>query len=69
MLKPPAAQSSEIAGTGLPPFLEKIMTLFPFARRHPHPMMVHFPIVTMTLCSFFLVLYMVFKHEPFDRTL
>ena len=69
VLKTSPAQSSEIAGTGLPPFLDKIMTLFPFARRHPHPMMVHFPIVTMILSSFFLVLYMVFKHEPFDRTL
>ena len=28
---------------GIPPYLERVFQRFPILRRHPHPMMVHFP--------------------------
>jgi predicted heme/steroid binding protein/uncharacterized membrane protein len=37
----------EAAKTVLPVLLERVLNRFPFLRRHPHPMLVHFPIVFM----------------------
>ncbi len=40
-------------------FLEPLFKKFPFLRRHPHPMTVHFPIVFMLSAVFFTFLYLI----------
>jgi len=41
---------------------------FPFFRRHPHPMMVHFPIVFMISPLMFLALYLLTGDASFEST-
>jgi predicted heme/steroid binding protein/uncharacterized membrane protein len=48
----------------LPGLLEKI----PFLRRHPHPMVVHFPIVFMYSAAFFVILALVTGEKSFEVT-
>lgn len=45
----------EDSGLGLPAFLEGLFRRFPILRRHPHPMMVHFPMAYLA-GTFFLLL-------------
>jgi predicted heme/steroid binding protein/uncharacterized membrane protein len=52
----------------LPSFLEGLFERFPIARRHPHPVMVHFPIAFLTASSLFAVLYLFFKKPTFEST-
>jgi uncharacterized membrane protein len=52
----------------LPLFLQALLEKFPIARRHPHPVMVHFPIAFLTASSLFAVLYVVFKKPTFETT-
>lgn len=52
----------------LPSFLQGLMEQFPIARRHPHPVMVHFPIALLTASSLFAVLYLLFKKPTFEST-
>jgi predicted heme/steroid binding protein/uncharacterized membrane protein len=52
----------------LPSFLEGLFKRFPIARRHPHPVMVHFPIAFLTASSLFAVLYLFFKKPTFEST-
>src|SRR4030042_2329577 len=42
----------------LPSFLEDLLGKFPMVRRHPHPVMVHFPIALLTASSLFAILYL-----------
>jgi predicted heme/steroid binding protein/uncharacterized membrane protein len=49
---------------GLAGLLEKV----PFLRRHPHPMVVHFPIVFMYSATFFSILYMITGEKSFEMT-
>ncbi len=42
----------------LPAMLQVILQRFPMARRHPHPMVVHFPIAFLMASSLFYVLYL-----------
>lgn len=46
----------------------RILERFPILRRHPHPMVVHFPIVFMMAPVLFLILSVVFSHRPFEET-
>ena len=39
---------SEQAKEKIPPFLARLFHAVPLLRRHPHPMLVHFPIVLLT---------------------
>ena len=39
--------SSEPAEEEIPPFLNRLFHAVPLLRRHPHPMLVHFPIVRL----------------------
>jgi uncharacterized membrane protein len=55
-------------GRTLPPGLEKLLTRFPWLRRHPHPMLSHFPIVFMLSASFFSLLYVLTGNKSFDDT-
>jgi len=40
----------------LPPLLQDLLVRFPMARRHPHPMVVHFPIAFLMGASLFVLL-------------
>ena len=48
----------------LPAFLQGLLQRFPMARRHPHPMVVHFPIAFLMGTSLFSLLYFLFPHHP-----
>ncbi len=52
----------------LPPFLQNLLHKFPMARRHPHPMVVHFPIALLMASSLFLLLHLLFRTASFEVT-
>ena len=52
----------------LPPVLQTLLQKFPMARRHPHPMIVHFPIAFLMASSLFVLLYLFFRRSPFEIT-
>jgi predicted heme/steroid binding protein/uncharacterized membrane protein len=52
----------------LPPFLQNLLQRFPMARRHPHPMVVHFPLALLMASSLFILLYLLFKNPSFELT-
>ncbi|MGO9312234.1 MAG: DUF2231 domain-containing protein [Syntrophobacteraceae bacterium] len=49
-------------------FLEPLFKKFPFLRRHPHPMTVHFPIVFMLTAVFFTFLYLITADASYETT-
>ena len=52
----------------IPAVLESLLTRFPFLRRHPHPMTVHFPIVFMFSTTVFTLLYLITGVGAFETT-
>jgi predicted heme/steroid binding protein/uncharacterized membrane protein len=52
----------------LPPVLQNFLQKFPMVRRHPHPMVVHFPIALFMASSLFVLLYLIFKNPSFENT-
>jgi predicted heme/steroid binding protein/uncharacterized membrane protein len=52
----------------LPPLLQNLLQKLPMARRHPHPMVVHFPIAFLMASSLFVLLYLIFKNPSFEIT-
>lgn len=50
----------------LPPVLQNLLQGFPMARRHPHPMLVHFPIAFHTGTSFSALLFLLFSNPAFE---
>jgi predicted heme/steroid binding protein/uncharacterized membrane protein len=52
----------------LPPGLQNLLQRFPMGRRHPHPMVVHFPIALLTTSSLLVLLYLIFKDPSFEIT-
>jgi len=52
----------------LPPFLQMLLQKFPMARRHPHPMMVHFPIAFLMASSLFYLLFFIFLYSGLATT-
>jgi len=50
----------------LPLFLQEFLQTFPMARRHPHPMVVHFPIALLMAASLFILLALLFQKGPFE---
>ena len=52
----------------IPPLIAWLIGRFPFLRRHPHPMTVHFPIVFVFSTSFFNILYLVTDVKSFEIT-
>jgi predicted heme/steroid binding protein/uncharacterized membrane protein len=52
----------------LPPMLQNLLQKFPMARRHPHPMVVHFPIALLIASSLFVLLYLIFKDPSLEIT-
>jgi predicted heme/steroid binding protein/uncharacterized membrane protein len=52
----------------LPPILQSLLQKFPMARRHPHPMIVHFPIALLVASSLFILLHFLFQNLSFEIT-
>jgi predicted heme/steroid binding protein/uncharacterized membrane protein len=52
----------------MPAFLARLLSRYPFFRRHPHPATVHFPIAFMAAASGFYVLYLVTRVASFEIT-
>jgi len=52
----------------LPYFLQNLLQRFPMAIRHPHPMIVHFPIAFLMAASLFVILYLLFRSAFFEMT-
>ena len=52
----------------LPVFVQNLLLRFPMARRHPHPVMVHFPIAFLIAASLFTMLYLFFEKPSFETT-
>ncbi len=52
----------------LPLFLQDVLQRFPMTKRHPHPMVVHFPIALLMASSLFVVLYLIFQSRSFEVT-
>jgi len=52
----------------MPSFLSKLLHRFPILRRHPHPMMVHFPIAFMFAVFLFDGLFLLTGAEVFEAT-
>ena len=52
----------------LPSVLQNLLQKFPMARRHPHPMVVHFPLAFLMASSLFVLLYLIFKNPSFEIT-
>jgi len=63
-----AAEATWPMGPGLPPVLEQFLERHPFFRRHPHPMTVHFPIVSFIFAPVFTLLYLVTGYGGFETT-
>ena len=58
----------ESPGRPMPAFLSGLLHRFPLLRRHPHPMMVHFPIVFMFAVFLFDGLFLLTGAEAFETT-
>jgi predicted heme/steroid binding protein/uncharacterized membrane protein len=58
----------ETVAERLPAPLAALLKQFPFLRRHPHPMTVHFPIVFMLSTTAFSLLYLITGEKSFDTT-
>jgi predicted heme/steroid binding protein/uncharacterized membrane protein len=52
----------------MPQWLAGLLDRFPFLRRHPHPMVVHFPIVFSFSSVLFTILYLITGYVPFENT-
>jgi predicted heme/steroid binding protein/uncharacterized membrane protein len=50
----------------LPSCLQNFLLKVPMARRHPHPMIVHFPIAFLMGASLFILLYLLFQNVSFE---
>jgi predicted heme/steroid binding protein/uncharacterized membrane protein len=61
-------KSEPVPGQQLPGVVSKILDLFPMLRRHPHPMVVHFPIVFTFSATVFNLLYLITGSKPFEVT-
>ncbi len=62
------AAAPETEDARIPAALATLLRTFPFLRRHPHPMTVHFPIVFMFSTTVFSLLYLVTGEKSFDST-
>lgn len=61
-------KEGEAADQRIPSVLAALLKTFPFLRRHPHPMTVHFPIVFMLSTTGFTLLYLATGDKSFDTT-
>jgi predicted heme/steroid binding protein/uncharacterized membrane protein len=61
-------KKAEVEEQQIPQPLAWLINRFPFLRRHPHPMTVHFPIVFVLSTSLFNILYLVTGVKSFEIT-
>jgi predicted heme/steroid binding protein/uncharacterized membrane protein len=61
-------KAQDAADQRIPAALAALLKHFPFLRRHPHPMTVHFPIVFMFSSTVFSLLYLITGEKSFDTT-
>ncbi len=61
-------KAKETAREEIPPFLSRLFHYVPLLRRHPHPMLVHFPIVFMTSATGFSILFLLTGIRSFETT-
>ncbi len=61
-------KEKEETGRPMPKWLEGLLSRFPILRRHPHPMVVHFPIVFSFTPALFLFLFLITEYRPFETT-
>jgi predicted heme/steroid binding protein/uncharacterized membrane protein len=59
---------TQVRERNLPAFFSSLLTKFPMLRRHPHPMIVHFPIVFVFSVLMFDVLYLITGMKAFETT-
>jgi predicted heme/steroid binding protein/uncharacterized membrane protein len=52
----------------LPAILQNLLQRLPMVRRHPHPMIVHFPIAFLMATSLFIILHLFFQNPLFQIT-
>jgi uncharacterized membrane protein len=52
----------------IPSSLSRLLSRFPMLRRHPHPMLIHFPIVFMIATPGFTLLYLLTGYKGFETT-
>ena len=72
VLRAPAAAAPEAQEkaleTAIPGWLSRLLQRFPILKRHPHPMLVHFPIVFMIAATSFNILYLLTGRKSFELT-
>jgi len=61
-------KEKEEAGRPMPKWLGGLLERFPFLRRHPHPMVVHFPIVFSFTPALFILLFLITGYSPLEAT-
>ena len=61
-------EKEEVSERAMPKFLSGLLARFPKLRRHPHPMVVHFPIVFMFAATLFNLLYLITGIKSFEVT-
>jgi len=61
-------REKEEAGRLLPEWLGGLLDRFPVLRRHPHPMVVHFPIVFSFTPALFILLFLITGYRPLEAT-
>jgi predicted heme/steroid binding protein/uncharacterized membrane protein len=61
-------RAAEAVEQKLPVFLSRLFHYIPLLRRHPHPMVVHFPIVFLISTSGFAMLFLLTGNRSFELT-
>jgi len=61
-------KTEKAAEKAMPGWLEALLKKFPILRRHPHPMVVHFPIAFLFSTALFNLLYLFTGYRPFEAT-
>jgi predicted heme/steroid binding protein/uncharacterized membrane protein len=61
-------KAEEAVGKKTPEYLSRLFHYVPLLRRHPHPMVVHFPIVLMMATTGFNLLYLLTGDQSFEIT-
>jgi predicted heme/steroid binding protein/uncharacterized membrane protein len=61
-------KTEKVPEPSMPEVLSRLLKRFPFLQRHPHPMLVHFPIVFMSSTFVFAVLFFFTGKSSFEHT-